>query len=329
MDTALEQLRVLAIQADDAGRHKVLDGIRNLQLQLETPRDTPGRFSGLYLEVTAARIGVNLGIFKILVTKDQPLELSTFSAEIGAASEVLSRILRYLTSVGMIRETAKDTFAANSITKTLSQAGYEGGIVHFFDNIGPCFQAFPDFLVETKYQDVTNSFNTAFQRAFDTSETAFKWLPKYPERFGPLQQVMTVQGAAGVPWFEVFPFEKELAGFIGSCIFVDVGGGFGHQCHILVNRFQDLKEIIVNIPSNLIGAFGPDSQILIHEMVLPDVGVSWEAATIDLSIMCSLGARERTIGQWYALLDAAGLQALRIDTYNRRRQDSVIQAVLK
>jgi demethylsterigmatocystin 6-O-methyltransferase len=282
----------------------------------------------------------------------------------------------------MIKEVAQDTFSASSITKTLSQPGYEGGVRHFFDNIGPCLQAFPAFLADTKYQDVTNSFNTAFQKAFNTDETAFQWLPKHPERFGPLQQVMTVQGAAGVPWFEVFPFEKEVSGFTGPDVFVDVGGGFGHQCHILAGRFpkllegkitlQDLEETIANIPPifqgfkkmvhnfftpqpikgarfyylrnilhdwpdekcvgilrGLVAAFGPDSQILIDEMVIPDVGVPWEAATIDLTIMASLGARERTAAEWHALLDAAGLKALRIDTYMARRQDSIIQVVPK
>ena len=47
MDTALEQLSTLAKQADEAGRCKVLDFIRDLQVVLETPRDTLNRFSGM------------------------------------------------------------------------------------------------------------------------------------------------------------------------------------------------------------------------------------------------------------------------------------------
>ncbi len=47
MDTALEQLSTLAAQADESGRRKVIDFISNLQLKLETPRDTLNRFSGM------------------------------------------------------------------------------------------------------------------------------------------------------------------------------------------------------------------------------------------------------------------------------------------
>lgn len=55
MDSTLEQLRTLAIQADDAGRHKVLDFIRDLQLRLETPHDTLSRFSGMVSKLVAPR----------------------------------------------------------------------------------------------------------------------------------------------------------------------------------------------------------------------------------------------------------------------------------
>lgn len=294
---------------------------------------------------------------------------------------MVGRILRYLASAGMIQEVAQDSFAANAITKTLAQPGYEGGIRHFFDNVSPVLQAFPGFLAEIKYQDVLSATNSAFQKAFPTDLPAFMWLPTQPERFGPLQQVMTVQGAAGAPWFSVFPFEKELGSFAGANAFVDVGGGFGHQSLGLLATFpalrgkivlEDLPQTFEQIPfkldgiepkphdffqpqpvkgarfyylrnilhdwpddkcvailQQLIAAFGPDSQILIDEMALPDVGVPWEATAVDITLMASLGSRERTTSEWHALLDAAGLKVLRITMYHARRQDSIIQAILK
>ncbi|KAI0532598.1 S-adenosyl-L-methionine-dependent methyltransferase [Xylaria digitata] len=381
MDAALEQLRNLATQADGAGRHQVLDAIRKLQLELETPHDTLSRFSGLQLEITAAHIGADLGIFKILDENAQPLSVAALSSKTNASPLILSRILRHLASVGMIQEVSQDIFAANAITGTLAQPGYEGGVRHFFDNIGPVLQAFPDFLAETKYQDVSSATHSAFQKAFSTDLPAFAWLPTQLERFAPLQQVMTVQGTAGVPWFSVFPFEEKLGDFVGTTAFVDVGGGFGHQCLALLADFPSLRDKIIledlpqafeqipfaldgiepkphdffepqpvkgarfyylrnilhdwpddkciAISQQLIAALGPKSQIIIDEMVLPDSGVSWEAATIDLTLMASFGSRERTTAQWHALLNAAGLKVLRIDTYRARRQDSIIQAIPK
>jgi demethylsterigmatocystin 6-O-methyltransferase len=77
-----------------------------------------------------------------------------------------------------------------------------------------------------------------------------------------------------------------------------------------LHDWPDIKAII--ILKRLITALGPDSQILIDDIVLPDTGVSWEAATIDLTMIASLGSRERTIAEWYALLDTVGLRVLHI-----------------
>lgn len=297
----------------------------------------------------------------------------------------IGRILRYLASVGAIHETGPDSFTANAVTRTLAEPGYRGGIYHFFDNCGPVFQALPSFLAESKYQDITDATHTAFQKAFPTDLSAFMWLPTQPERFGHLQQVMTVQGASGiVPWFKVFPFEKELSGFEGQHALVDVGGGFGHQSAALLGTYpqlkgklvlQDLPQTLEHLPPGIvipdgietvphdffqeqpikgarfyylrnimhdwpddkcvailkqqIAAFGPQSQILIDDMLLPDAGVSWEAATIDLTMMSSLGSRERTLREWSDLLDQAGLKLVETYTYLPRRQDSIIQAVPK
>ena len=40
------------------------------------------------------------------------------------------RILRYLASIGDIKETNQDTFTANNITQTLTIEGFNGGIHH-------------------------------------------------------------------------------------------------------------------------------------------------------------------------------------------------------
>ncbi|KAI7778925.1 hypothetical protein LA080_001531 [Diaporthe eres] len=377
MDSLVAQVEGLAIQADPAGRHKVLDFLRSLQLRLETPHDTLSRFSGMHLEITAARIAQDLEIFQTLAEARSPMTAAELAAKKKASPLLLA-------SVGMIRESGPDAFTASEVTLTLAHPGYRGGVYHFFDNCGPVFQALPSFLAETNYQDVTDAAHTAFQKAFPTDLPAFMWLPTQPERFGPLQQAMTVQGAVGVPWFTVFPFEKEVGDFGGKHVFVDVGGGFGHQSATLLGAFphlkgklvlQDLPQTLEHLPpgvvvpdgieklphdffteqpikgarfyylrqiihdwpddkcveilKHLAAASGPESQILIDDMVLPDSGAPWEAATVDLTMMASLGSRERTLTEWHALLDQAGLKALHVYTYQPRRQDSIIQAVSK
>ena len=43
---------------------------------------------------------------------------------------MLERVLRYLASVGMVKEDAEDEYSASNITKTLSIPGFSAGLVH-------------------------------------------------------------------------------------------------------------------------------------------------------------------------------------------------------
>lgn len=64
---------------------------------------------------------------------------------------------------------------------------------------------------------------------------------------------MTVQWAGAPTWFSAFPFKQELGRFEGSTAFVDLRGGFGHQCIALREAFPDLarKLISQDLPQTL------------------------------------------------------------------------------
>ena len=78
----------------------------------------------------------------------------------------------------------------------------------------------------------------------------------------------------------------------------------------------------------IIEAMGPDSIILINELVLPNVGAHWRATQTDVTMMACLASMERTEKQWYALLHEAGLKVQKIRTYAQDMGDSVIEAVV-
>jgi demethylsterigmatocystin 6-O-methyltransferase len=74
-------------------------------------------------------------------------------------------------------------------------------------------------------------------------------------------------------------------------------------------------------------AMGPDSCILIDDMVLPEQSVHWQATQLDLLMMVLLGARQRTELEWKSLLASVGLKAKRIYPYTQSLRDSIIVAV--
>jgi len=223
--------------------------------------------------------------------------------------------------------------------------------------------------------------NTPFQKAYNTNLPAFLFMIHEPQRMEWFQQFMTVHRAGLSDWLSVFPVEKEVGSWSATpkkAVFVDIGGGYGHQCMALKTKYPDLpgRVILQDLPGTLeqvlpipgveamaqnffepqaiksakfyymrnilhdypddkclvilshcIAAMDSDSLILIDEMVLPTKGVPWQATQIDMTMMSALAAQERTIEQWYALLDRAGLKVVEIQTYEPALQDSIIVAV--
>lgn len=275
-----------------------------------------------------------------------------------------------------------------------------------FDTVGPIFLELPNYLAETKYKNITDNGKTVIQKAYNIDLPGFIWFPSQPKRFAYFQQVMTVQRAGAPDWLSVFPVEKEVGSWSAQpykALFVDIDGGFGHQClafrakypklpgrmvlqdipqtlehvppiegvevmvqnffepqaikgesklpwnprlvsfpspyrsadDILGAKFYYLRNILHDYPDdkciailrNLASAMDEDSRILIDDMVLPNTGVHWQAAQLDLTMMAALGSVERTEEQWYALMKSAKLRILQIHTYTTSLQDSVIVAV--
>lgn len=71
-------------------------------------------------------------------------------------------------------------------------------------------------------------------------------------------------------------------------------------------------------------ACGPDSVIAIDEMVLPDTNAHWRATAMDVNMMSSVAALERTESEWLALLEAAGLTLREREMYQRDTALSVM-----
>ena len=74
---------------------------------------------------------------------------------------------------------------------------------------------------------------------------------------------------------------------------------------------------------------GPDSTILIDEMVLPDQNVHWQAAQSDLATMAVLASVERTRRQWTELLDSVGLKIRDLHEYTPSVHWSILTVVPK
>lgn len=116
-----------------------------------------------------------------------------------------------------------------------------------FETVMPCFQALPQFLMDTKFANPSDGTNTAFQRAHHTDLPPFVWALEHPFNYSAFNQFMTAQREGQPIWLDVFPFEKLLAQDVNpeTPLFVDVGGGVGHQCAALKARFPQVPGRVI------------------------------------------------------------------------------------
>ncbi|KAK9423665.1 putative O-methyltransferase domain-containing protein [Seiridium unicorne] len=103
----------------------------------------------------------------------------------------------------------------------------------------------------------------------------------------------------------------------------------GAKTYYMRNILHDYPdEKALTILKNTVAAMGPDSVILIDEMIIPDKGAHPHATEQDMVMMTTLSSMERTQKQWDALLAAAGLKAVKKSTYLEDTGDS-LQTVVR
>ncbi|OTA90053.1 hypothetical protein M434DRAFT_78600 [Hypoxylon sp. CO27-5] len=128
--------------------------------------------------------------------------------------------------------------------------------------------------------------------------------------------------------------ENPLPGFEGIetqvCDFFAPQSIKGARVYYLRNILHDwpnhkCEEILQNIKA----AMTEDSVILIDEMVLPERGAPWRATQLDIAMLTTLAAAERTEAEWRALLDYSGFKVLKIWKYTDECDDCVLVAIPK
>ena len=93
----------------------------------------------------------------------------------------------------------------------------------------------------------------------------------------------------------------------------------------IIHDYPDDKA--VTLLKLTIDALGPDSVILIDDMVVPNQGARVETTQLDMTMMSTLASLERTYDQWYELAAKAGLKIVKMYRYTISLQDHIIECV--
>jgi demethylsterigmatocystin 6-O-methyltransferase len=99
-------------------------------------------------------------------------------------------------------------------------------------------QAMPAFFESINYKNPDNGSDSPFQVGHKTDLSAFDWLQKNPKNLGFFLEWMPAQREGLGTWLDKFPILQEAEGINPNrVLFVDIGGGIGHQCLELKTRY--------------------------------------------------------------------------------------------
>ncbi|KAJ0120808.1 O-methyltransferase [Diaporthe amygdali] len=377
---------VLGLQ-NDLLRQRLREAGRKLSHAMEIPVDTARRLQSTPLELPAAFIGVEKGIFSALASQAGTTSTEELAEKTQIDPVLLKRLLRFYQANNMISQPGDDAYGANNITKGMNTLCCSAGVEYFFETVLPAFTALPQFLRDNGYKNPTNPDHLAWHAGHKTELNAFPWLLSHPRQMEVFMQAMATLRDGMPNWFDIVDFREEVLHGHDTepaiPLFVDVGGAMGQQCIFFKKAYPDLEGRVivqdqaqvvsqieatplpgfegieaiahdffkpqpikgarayylrmifhdwpdhkaVEILRHLRDAMTESSYLLIDDTVLSEKQAPWKAAFLDMTMMCQLGAQERTKAQWERLTAESGFKILKICEYAPDAQESLIIAV--
>ncbi|KAI9036881.1 S-adenosyl-L-methionine-dependent methyltransferase [Aspergillus affinis] len=347
---------------DNELRNQLSQALSLALVAVESPLDTVHRLSFAPLQLAMTKVAIDLNLFEVLVSQGRSMSVHELAQATGAHDVLLGRILRYLAAFSLVAETSR---------RPRSRRG------SLFDVQLPAWAALPDFLRESEYQNPSDRQRTAFQRAHHTDNTVFTWFMTHPGFSVDFSAWMAAQRNGERTWLDVFPLDRLVmkTAPTSAPLFVDIGGGVGHQCVALLERLpqlvgrvvlEDLAPVVAHAlphprverlahdfwtPQPVMGAtfyylrnvlhdypdeqcvkllqlqraaMGPDSVLLVDELICPPAGAPRAFVDMDIAVMACLAAQERTQEQWEHLFQSAGLYLVEVLPYVAQLGHSVM-----
>ena len=199
--------------------------------------------------MSVTEIACELKIFNILCGKpDKPWTVSDLSTTTGTDPLLLDRLLRYLSTQGLVEEVHESTYTSTHITPHLATPSFFASLKHNALFVNPSFLALPEFLRETNYRNPSDPKHLPLNKALNTDQDLMTYLQENPDKAHWTFQYMAAHKSDLPTWMDgsipsiiddlkLSPSDLDK----GRTMFVDIGGGAGHQCANLRRAFPELK----------------------------------------------------------------------------------------
>lgn len=128
----------------------------------------------------------------------------------------------------------------------------------------------------TEYKNPVDELHTAFQDAWKTPLHAFQWFGENPGHLAYFNDYMALRRKPELSWLSVYPVAREVKSWDAKdnskVIYVNIGGGIGHQCKQFKEKYPDLpgRVILQDLPHSIAKALPtPGVENMEHDFFQP------------------------------------------------------------
>jgi SAM-dependent methyltransferase len=296
----------------------------------------------------AIYVAAKLGIADLLA--NGPQSAATLAAATRSDGRSLFRLLRALSSVGVLSQTGKDQFALSRLAEplrsdvagslreiviTIGEIHYQacGELLHSVRTGSPAFnQVFGASLFDYLRRNADAS--DAFDRGMTNLSSLLAHALLLAYDFSGISSIVDVGGGEGALLRKILALNPEMTGIVFDlpnaiqsmkgapsdrerCSYV--AGNFfesvpeGADAYLLCGVVHDWDDDrAVTVLRKCRRAMASNGRLLIVDMIVPETASPSFSKLLDLNMMVMTGGRERTKAELYALLDAADYRLTKI-----------------
>ncbi|EPS34232.1 hypothetical protein PDE_09196 [Penicillium oxalicum 114-2] len=239
--------------ANDVDRKRLLSACDQLRKKLETPFEFTLRTVFAGYPAIALRLGIDMKIFDAVAqhiesSGEKTITLSQLAEMTKADPLLVSRVMRFLSALGIFKEVEQDVYASTPVAAGyVSSSPLSAAVIHV-THFSMVLTQLPAYFHEKGWQNPNNVLDGPFQFATKTKSHYFDFLSGEPYYQQAFNTVMTISHRRqGKNWFDFFPVEEKLGGATSDSdvVLVDVGGSQGGDIIAFQKQFPSVKGRLV------------------------------------------------------------------------------------
>jgi hypothetical protein len=244
---------------DEVSRKQLMGVVMGAMAKIESPIETIWRMIMSPHAPASLMVLIRAGVLTDLVAAGKPKTSKELADSTGASEALIVRLMRPLVALGVFRETGIQTYESTPISQTLTAPPLIGGYQFMFDLATRSLANLPRYLEKTGFAHVDGAPGP-FQDCNNTEDGMFGYLMKEPKMMANFNAFMGGSIATRPDWFSAFDARSIMLDGAKkdseAILFVDIGGGEGHDIVAFQRAFpdapgkfvlQDLPPVIDNI----------------------------------------------------------------------------------